>query len=811
MSSRAASRLRAQRIPLSLAALLALSCHAQILHAQACPPYERQSWGDGWADADGDCQNTRQEALIDESKEPVGFKGTGKCKVTTGSWDNPYTGEGHTSPERLVVAPLVSLKEAHESGGHAWPAARKRLYANMLSDPNHLVVVSAATLQSMEGKDPAEWLPGNATDQAAHARIWARIKNTWGLTADQAERAALRRLLGANAVLPPEIPETCCVAVGIGDPCALRNANGVECDHRACSSELQKDVNQLRRELWDTQSGFLSWWLQATSVFLALITLIVILIGPTLIYRLFKLEREARKHAAKSKKYAKEIMDFREKWEGRNAQDVEDSPEKLQDIGKIVQSNPQATMLDKALADTISTQQSAKSPNEYKRAEEKWRTVAWLAQEWKNGAVAAQAWFSVGYLIQEKNPEYKQGYPDSVKEAISCYGKVLDIDLSNAAAYINRGNAKSDLGDRQAAIADYDKALEINPNYANAYNNRGDAKAGLRDFQAAIADYDKALEINPNYANTYNNRGIAKDKLGNFQAAIADYDKALKINPNLAEAYTNQGNAKAGLRDFQAAIADHDRALEINPNYANTYNNRGVAKAGLRDFQAAIADYDKALEINPNYADAYINRGVSKAGLRDFQAAIADHDRALEINPNYADAYNNRGVAKAGLRDFQAAIADHDRALEINPNYADAYNNRGVAKAGLRDFQAAIADHDRALEINPDYADAYNSLGVAKAGLRDFQAAIADYDKALEINPDYADSYNNRGVSKDKLGNFQAAIADYDRALEINPNLAHTYNNRGSRRPVSETTKPPSPITTRPWISIQITQTPTSI
>ena len=445
MDSRAASRLRAQGIPLSLAALLALSCHAQILHAQACPPYERQSWGDGWADADGDCQNTRQEVLIEESKGPVGFKGTGKCKVTTGSWDNPYTGEGHASPERLVVAPLVSLKEAHESGGHAWPAARKRLYANMLSDPDHLIVVSAATFQSMEGKDPAEWLPGNAADQAAHVRIWARIKTTWGLTADQAERVALRGLLGANAVLPQKMPETRCVAVGAGDPRALRNANGVERNPRAWPSEVQQDVNQLRRELWETQSGFLSWWLQAASVFLVLITLIVILIAPTLIYRLFRLEKEARKHADKSEKYAKEITDFRETSQGTNAQDVFDSPKKFQDIKKIVQSNPQATMLDKALAEAISTQQSAKSTNEHKRAEEKWRTVAWLAQEWNNnGEVAAQAWFSVGYLIQEKNPEYKRGDPDSVKEAVSCYDKVLDIDPSNAAAYNNRGGAKSD-------------------------------------------------------------------------------------------------------------------------------------------------------------------------------------------------------------------------------------------------------------------------------------------------------------------------------------------------------------------------------
>ena len=585
MDSRAASRLRAQGIPLSLAALLALSCHAQILHAQACPPYERQSWGDGWADADGDCQNTRQEVLIEESKGPVGFKGTGKCKVTTGSWGDPYTGEGHASPERLVVAPLVSLKEAHESGGHAWPAARKRLYANMLSDPDHLVVVSAATLESMEGKDPAEWLPGNVTDQAAHARIWARIKNTWGLTADQAERTALRGLLGATAVLPQAMPETHCVAVGAGDPCALPVANGVECDPWTWPSGVQQDIKQLWRELRETQSNIFLGWLHANAIFLALMTLLFMLIGSFSVHGLYRIEKEAKaakKSVDEVKKRAIEREEIMKELEGASAQGVSDSPEKFQDIKKTVQSNPQATMLDKALAEAISTQRLAKSANEYKRVEEKWRTVAWFAQKWENDAVAAQAWFSVGYLIQEKNPEYKRGDADSVKDAISCYDKVLDIDPSNAVAYSNRGIAKSGLGDHQAAIADCDKALEINPNLAWAYSNRGIAKSRLGDHQAAVADYDRALEINPNLAGAYSNRGDAKSDLGDHQAAIADYDRALEINPNLAEAYNNRGDAKSRLGDHQAAIADCDKALEINPDFAEAYSNRGEREVRSR-------------------------------------------------------------------------------------------------------------------------------------------------------------------------------------------------------------------------------------
>ena len=64
------------------------------------------------------------------------------------------------------------------------------------------------------------------------------------------------------------------------------------------------------------------------------------------------------------------------------------------------------------------------------------------------------------------------------------------IDPQNSIAYCNRGNAKSNLGDKKEAIIDYDKAIEINPQYSSAYNNRGNAKDDLGDTKEAIIDYD---------------------------------------------------------------------------------------------------------------------------------------------------------------------------------------------------------------------------------------------------------------------------------------------------------------------------------
>ena len=83
-----------------------------------CPPYDRKDYRH-WIDADGDCQNTRHEVLLEESLELVTYKDQGNCKVATGLWRGPYTGELIRDASKLDIDHLVPLKEAHESGGFA--------------------------------------------------------------------------------------------------------------------------------------------------------------------------------------------------------------------------------------------------------------------------------------------------------------------------------------------------------------------------------------------------------------------------------------------------------------------------------------------------------------------------------------------------------------------------------------------------------------------------------------------------------------------------------------------------------------------
>ena len=195
------------RIPVLI--LLIISCSPMLLVAEQCPKYNRSEYG-GWIDIDGDCQRTRSEVLIEESKTSVSFKTNRNCKVISGRWEDPFSGRTFTDPLMLDIDHVVPLREAHQSGAWKWPQDKKQQYANFLADRNHLMAVHLSANRSKGYKDPAEWLPPNESFIKEYARIWIQIKNEWGLTADQAELDALKRILGDEAGIEyPVLAEEC--------------------------------------------------------------------------------------------------------------------------------------------------------------------------------------------------------------------------------------------------------------------------------------------------------------------------------------------------------------------------------------------------------------------------------------------------------------------------------------------------------------------------------------------------------------------------------------------------------------------------
>ena len=158
------------------------------------PVYDRGEWKH-WTDADRDCQDARQEVLIEESLEAVTFETEKECRVATGRWWAPYLAHHLGNPGHIDVDHHVPLKNAHLSGGWRWDAARKEAYANYLESPDHLIAISARHNRSKGARGPDEWKPPDQASWCQYALAWTEIKHSWELTMTSSEHGAIATML----------------------------------------------------------------------------------------------------------------------------------------------------------------------------------------------------------------------------------------------------------------------------------------------------------------------------------------------------------------------------------------------------------------------------------------------------------------------------------------------------------------------------------------------------------------------------------------------------------------------------------------
>ena len=158
--------------------------------------YERELFGSGWIDADGDRCDTRAEVLIEESISLAQVDAFG-CGIVEGDWVSVYDGVETTNPGDLDIDHVVALGEAWRSGASRWDEATRLAFANDLDHPDALIAVSASSNRSKGDRDPAEWQPPSEESWCRYVGTWVEVKARWALTADQAEVDVLRDMAAA--------------------------------------------------------------------------------------------------------------------------------------------------------------------------------------------------------------------------------------------------------------------------------------------------------------------------------------------------------------------------------------------------------------------------------------------------------------------------------------------------------------------------------------------------------------------------------------------------------------------------------------
>ena len=395
--------------------------------------------------------------------------------------------------------------------------------------------------------------------------------------------------------------ESAPAAVGTEDDTSAQSDPPIEpTPAPAVEVEIQRRFNELQRELLDDRGAYIDRWLAVITITIAFFGLVAVVCGYIGFKRFREIETNAKnsaataaEHAQDAKRVVKKIEKTRDKADeivrGMTAETAAGNPEEAKQAALSVSENPRASLVDKAIADAISLQQQGKRDD----AIERWRAVAHIAER-SDDALAATAWFSVGYLIQDENPE----------DALAEYAKAIRLKPDYAEAYNNRGAAKDALGRQDDALADYAEAIRLKPNDAGLYYNLGSVKAKLGRYDDALADYGEAIRLKPDHAGAFYNRGVAEAKLGRYDDALADYAEAIRLKPNDAAAYNNRGAAKDALGRHDDALADYAEAIRLKPDLAEAYGNRGNAKnaLGLRD--EARKDFETTLELARNANNA---------------------------------------------------------------------------------------------------------------------------------------------------------------------------------------------------------------
>lgn len=149
--------------------------------------YDRDKFSD-WVTVDG-C-TTRELVLIEE--DTTGTASADDCGgPIPGQWHSVYDDVTVTDPGALDIDHVVPLAEAWDSGAHAWTPEQRADYATHLTDPDHLIAVTAASNRAKSDADPAEWMPPHEDAWCDYLVTWIEIKLAWELTVDQAEHDAI--------------------------------------------------------------------------------------------------------------------------------------------------------------------------------------------------------------------------------------------------------------------------------------------------------------------------------------------------------------------------------------------------------------------------------------------------------------------------------------------------------------------------------------------------------------------------------------------------------------------------------------------
>ncbi len=159
--------------------------------------YDRDEFGSGWIDTDGNGCSTRNDILA-RDLENVQLASDG-CKVLSGTLHDPYTGATieftSEKPQAVQIDHVVPLSLAWRMGASRWDRDTRVEFAN---DPGNLLASDGPANREKSDSGPGEWQPYEGF-QCTYAVLYIDVLYRYDLPVSEQDYEGLSAMLDTCA------------------------------------------------------------------------------------------------------------------------------------------------------------------------------------------------------------------------------------------------------------------------------------------------------------------------------------------------------------------------------------------------------------------------------------------------------------------------------------------------------------------------------------------------------------------------------------------------------------------------------------
>lgn len=151
-------------------------------------------------------------------------------------------------------------------------------------------------------------------------------------------------------------------------------------------------------------------------------------------------------------------------------------------------------------------------------------------------------------------------------------------------------------GDYRGAAARFTEAVGIWPELAAGYLERGLARKNLNQADAAIEDFEHAISLDSNLAPAHTALGLIFRERGDLTRAMNEFTVSIDLNSS-TDALYQRGELHESLGQHEQAIQDYDAAIHEQPDAPFVYRARAMSRDALGDHDRAEQDRRTAIQI----------------------------------------------------------------------------------------------------------------------------------------------------------------------------------------------------------------------